>query len=210
MFKNNRSKRNPSKRAIANIVPRPLCPPQIAVTPQIHKVFRFTGSLAGNTTYNVLYSDILQYICVALDTTHVSNIFEACKLSRVEAWAAGGGGGNSFAIEFPVNNTALGAPSKRFVGSSLSTAQPIYIDARPAPNSEQAMWQKTSADVCFKVSGLPSGAISVLFDVHITYNMFDDVTAPTTRVVAGATAGSVYYSAMEASKVILPVELPTI
>jgi len=180
-------------------------------TPVVSKVFRFNGTYNSASPINVLFSDVLNYVTVALDTTHLSNIFETCRIARVEAWAqATGLVGCNLGIEFPSNNTSLGAISRRAVGSSLSTARPVYVSLTPAPGSQQAMWNQTSSDIAFILNGPTTSALDVIIDVHVSYNMFDTTVAPATHVVAGATAGAVYYRALDAARTFLPVELPTL
>ncbi len=187
-----------------------IVPPPMQSSITINKVFRFFGT--SDTTQAVLYSDLLAYVGLAVDTTHVTNIADIVKLNSIEAWGATQSDGSStIAIELPANNTSIGAKSVYKSDTSLSVSFPAHVLMKVPANCSQYNWQQSSSNVAFNLYHSSLGNTNpVIVDVNISLVLSDTVLALNSRVVSGATANSMYYGPMNASAAFVPVILPTI
>lgn len=186
---------------------RPFNPPQIVSSVGVNKIFRFTGTVTGLST--ILYSDIMSYVLMAVDATHVTNMFETCKINSIEVWAQNGStSANLIALELPANDDYLGSRSAIYTNETLSADKPSHVFCRPPATSAQSFWQRSSSLVAFNLT--TSANSVVVIDLNISYVVSDKILALPSRVVVGATANSIYYGAMEAARGFLPLGLPSI
>lgn len=174
------------------------------------KVFRFSGNLATGTT-PILYSDLMSLIVIGIDGTHVSNIFDNVKLSKVEIWLGSHDNSvSSISLELPSNDTYLGSRSIVITDTSTSTAEPAHICMKVPRTASQYFWQTTSSLVAFNLIAPSSQTPNAVIDVSLSYTVSDDGSALPTSVVGAATASTVYYRALDNAANLKPVLLPTV
>jgi len=172
-------------------------PPQFDATITFSKRLRYVaGATLANDT--VKDTDILQLILVADTTVSAKSIIGAAKVNHVEMWAppaASASTPNTVALEW-VPTSAIGAPARIVSDTTLGTAAPPHIYARPPPSSVAGQWLANGNQAIMKLTG-PEGLI---VDIDVTFVLASGAPLATGAVtVVAATAGDVFMNVLDYS-----------
>lgn len=205
--KTNTNQRRFRKRQNQNFVlSRRTMPPSIPSNVQVTHTFRFQGDVTG---YDIVtYGDLFRLAgSVATAATSIRPIYTSLRLNSVELWATNTLGSSSCSLRWTTTG-AYGNVDKEITDSSLSTAYPSHLIARPPREAYQAAWYtlvSANSLEAFQYQGV--GAL--LMDINLSLIIQDNQPTGTgTQAVTGATIGAIYYPTFNTG--MLPIGLTNI
>ncbi len=160
--------------------------------------------------------DLLDLLCMAATATSAYRIPNAVKLRKVEVWApmASDLAPVTCSVEWrqpAVAGQGVGGNSQIRSDTSMGSARPAYVSAKPPPGSLASMWLNGGNP--FTVLAI-SGPANTVVDVHLSFRVGDSTSEAQAvgAAVAGATVGTVYVRKLDSNNAALlpPVALATI
>jgi len=198
-----------SKRARIDPSMRLIHPPQIRSNPQLRHKYRFAVGSAG--TYIITNSDVLLACGVICTTANsvVTGIFSSFRIRSIEVWGGFVGSSTSNApttVAVNWNGAPIFVANAEVSDTSVSSAYPAHIVARPPKNTNASFWQTASSNSLFDLV-VPTNA---MIDLEVDLIMSDNQDAVTGTVTTG-TLGTEYFLALDgaASNDLVPVSLNT-
>jgi len=183
-----------------------LGPPQFNANPEVTRRFRFvaTGAYSGSVT-DVLLLTVCGNVAHSAAATYP--IAQAVKLNAIEIFTPVAAQGTSVtvSVEWPASGQNM---PREVSDTSISVTQGAHIYTVPPRQSLAAFWNTGSGSNLFSAV-IPSGSI---IDVWLSFVLADgDAGAGGSLTLAGATAGFMYYGALDnqtsAAAVLAPVSL---
>lgn len=189
---------------------RSLRPPVIPGNTTLVQRLRFTPS-SNLTNYPVSPINMMQALGILATSSSLGYaLFGSFRVLEVEMWTCqiptSGSPLATCAVSFPLGSSFQS--NKEFSDSSLSSAVPAHLRVRPPGNEYAAFWQTYTSTAFMAFSCTQNSIIDVVFECVIR-----DGTAsiPSSISLLSATAGSVYYAALDGiGGVIIPVSRATI
>ncbi len=190
-----------------------LHPPQIRANVELTHRYRFTSS---SGTAKTITDSLLMGAAGALatSTTVGAPLYQAVKLKRVSIWTppASQGAAASCSILWAPGNIVSGGRGTEVSDTTVSVAEPAHVTSVPPRGSVASFWQNGNTGQALMQLVAPSGSI---IDVELQLVLADGAASlATPLVLVGATAGAVYYGALDnttkASAVYLPVSLTSL
>ncbi len=182
-------------------------PPEIASNVIVDHVYRFV-STSGNST-SITQANLIGIaggVCTVANTT-LSLIGNTVSVKRVSIWSPPSAQGQ--AVTCSVEWTSAVAAGGRMIersDTSVSTAMPAQVHARPPKGSLASFWLGSGSDSVFVITA-PAGSI---IDVHAVHVLEDAAGANLTYAVAAATLGDLYWLPLDGSTdLYTPVSLRT-
>jgi hypothetical protein len=180
-------------------------PPQLEASVAVSHVYRFQPTVGGLKPVTV--GDLLG-VCggIATSTTSVTTWASSLKIAKVVIWPSEGG---NPMLQWSAGQSGQMPDSEKFESIPTGITVTKALVFKPPAKSLASFWI-TSADASatlFEIRG-DSGSI---IDLHISYRL-SNIFAPLAITVSAATAGDVYYLALDghASNDYSPIGLPTI
>lgn len=156
---------------------------------------RYVSYSSGGNSSVVCQQDLSALVVVASSTTSAAKLMDSVRLRKIEMWGLNPAGANSTVSIVDVGSAGtLGGPERCTTDTRLGLTTPAHVVWTPMPGSIQATWvsaQNASVANLLALS-YPAGAI---VDVTLDYVIGEGTVGPQADpyVVAGATAGQVYY-----------------
>ncbi len=209
----NRAKSN-NKALVPRRRPKPVqrYPPQIDVPIVLGKTYRFQSS-AAITGRNLIFTEILDLLCMAATATSAYRIVGSVKLKKIEIWATSPTLDSPVTVSFQKLSSTAGTGADSIVKSDTSMGydRPAHLVVKFRENEQVAQWQNQNQTALYGSITVPKGAI-----VDLTYAFAVQeslVATAVTGAVAGATVGAVYLRALDNSQAtpqLIPVSYNTI
>jgi len=171
-----------------------MSPPQIRSNIVVTHKYRFTSS-SGTAT--AITSRGLLLACGAMcsvPNVTVSAIAGSVRVNHVSVWSppASQGAFATCSVEF-LGQTA--SSTQEVSDTSVSVAQPACISTAPPRASLASFWQTPGlADNTMFTLVAPTGSI---IDMDLSFILWDNEDAATTRAVTAGTLGTIYYLALD-------------
>lgn len=145
-----------------------------------------------NTSINqqlITFRNICDSILVATSSTALYDLFQSVRVRAIEIWGPGATAAatNTIVVEF------AGSDNRIHTDSSVGTAMPTHIFARPSPKSQPALWQIATFGNCFNVSG-PAGAI---IDLLVDFRNLPSTALAGSAGSSALTTGATYYRGLD-------------
>lgn len=144
-----RRNRNKNKTQVMGFTTIPF-PRPLKTSLEMTHTFRYicTGGLAANTnTVLCKDDDLIQILAVPTvsSTTVASAVYKqlisSYRIKRVQVWVAGlAGFFDTITLRATTDADGIGAHTEEHCAVSVGVDKPAYIDWRPKPNSDLAMW----------------------------------------------------------------------
>ncbi len=170
--------------------------PQLATTVKLTHTFRFIAT-ANITSRLLLFTELLDLLCLATSAASASRIFNAVKIKRIQVWAATSVATSSLSVIFqkgPGTNGVSG-DSVTHADTALGVSQIAHIDVKFNAREQVGQWQGPGITTTYGQLTIPQGGV---VDITFSYSMIDSETAVNvTGAVAGASAGRVYCRALD-------------
>jgi hypothetical protein len=189
--------------------PSSIKPPQINTNVQMAHTYRYvsTGTFSSGITPAGLLLAAGSFGQVT--NTLVSSAFQSVKVNKIEMWAPPPTQGSTTTVSVEwITSAAPGAGSQEVSDTSMSTAFPAYISAKPPRNSLCSFWQQSTSAGLFLLFA-PAGTI---IDIHLSLILADTGGATAHAAAATAALGVFYYMALDVGNgthVLTPVSLNT-
>lgn len=157
--------------------------------------FKATAASASTVLTAKSFADLL---CVAATTTSAYAMASHTRLRKIEMWGpmASDLVPVTVTIDWIGSSTSGGfGKSNRVSDTSMGSAEPAHLVARPPPGSQIAEWLQGSSSNNVVQLVFPANTI-----IDLTYElvMFDDAsTSAVTGAVAGATVGANYVRSLD-------------
>lgn len=132
---------------------------------------------------------------IATAATTAAPLYETVKVNRIKMWASSADASFctvSCNFEGSPNATNNLRPNLEYSDSTVSSAHPAHINVTPPKNSICSFWNSFFGNVLFNLT-CPANTI---IDVTLT-GIQRDETGTTGLTLVGATAGSLYYLALD-------------
>jgi len=169
-------------------------PPPIANLAITHSTkLRFTAVAAFAQTV-ISFQNLLDTLLLAIAPTSGADLFQQVRIRAVEMWAISVvGTATSVQLEF-ASQVAGEVGDARVHSDTSMGIEPAHVRARPAVRSGAALFQKSSANPAFTITG-PAGTV---IDVELTLKGLPAplVTFAQIALVA-ATAGAWYFRGLD-------------
>lgn len=133
----------------------------------------------------------------AATTTSAYSLFQAIRLSKVEAWSPTGTSTTAATCSLLWVATSGNnfAPNAEISDTSINVSEPAHIVCRPPSKSLASDWVQCSTVLCTLFNF--TGPVGTIVDVHCVGILNDSTTVPTSITAVGATVGLVYYQPMD-------------
>lgn len=167
-------------------------PSQFFANPEVSRRYRFTSSSGTSTA--ITTSLLLNACGVAATAANTgSAIFQSVKVRQIEIWTppAAQGAAATCSVLWPAGNQSQ---PREVSDTTVSVASPAHVRTSPPPGSLAGFWT-TSAATLFTLVAPPGSII----DVWVSLIMGDGTTSSGTATLVGATAGRIYYCALDSS-----------
>jgi len=153
---------------------------------------RFAQTAAGTT--NITFQNLLDTILVATSATTAADLFEAVRVNSLEVWAiAALGTPATVSLAFDGVSVGAAGDQKQHTDTSMGI-EPAHVRAKPDRLTQAGQFQGSSALTAFIVTA-PAGSV---IDVSVTLRQPVQGSAVSSQnVLVGATAGAVYYRALD-------------
>lgn len=152
---------------------------------------RFRATAAA--TLAVTYTNLLDAYLVATTATAGSQVFQTCKIRRVQLWAtAAVGTPVSVSLEFSGVTTGVTGDQQTHSDTSMGI-QPAHVSARPNARSLAADYQLPSAAVAFTIT-VPAGGV---IDVECSYRGQFNAATACAQALVGAVPGAFYLRGLD-------------
>jgi len=172
-------------------------PPSIRSNVIVHHKYRFQGT---SVNYTFTQQNILNLIGLMARTTTVGgNLAQSFKLNFVEIWATSQSNNSSSITLRWASDSTIGNSTNEVSETSLSSAYPSHIVARPSPSMYQSFWQVEGNDNTKEYFTVVASTQSII-DIDVSYILFDGLGS-TSVTIADATAGRIYYPSPHSSMV---------
>jgi len=173
------------------MIPHPPAIANIAITHSVK--LRFTSAAAFQQTV-ITYQNLLDTLLFAVAPTSGANLFQQVRIRAVEMWALSVVG-TATTVQCEFASGVAGEVGDAAVHADTSMGiQPAHVRARPAPRSGTALFQKSSANQAFTITG-PSGTV---VDVELS---FKGLPAPLVtfcqNALVAATGGAWYFRGLD-------------
>jgi hypothetical protein len=171
-------------------------PPQLSANIVLSHVFRFRST--SGSPVSVTGAQILRSTGMIAGTAILGYpIASSFRLSRVRVWTPPASQGASATVALLWINSAgtTAYANKEVSDTTVSVSHPAYIDATPPRGTLNGFWRVADDNNVFTLTA-PVGSI---IDMHVSVLLGDGPqTAATGSVVlTGATAGYMYYAALD-------------
>lgn len=135
---------------------------------------------------------------MAASATSSYRLLASIRLKKVEVWAPASAGSFATAsVEFTSTASTVSARRALFSDTTLGTARPAYVHARPSPESLAGMWFTSSGTATLFSVTCPSGSV-IDVSMSVTFVGTEGANARS-WAPAALTAGRVYCSPLEGS-----------
>jgi hypothetical protein len=189
---------------------RSIRPSQLKSNIMLSHTYRFvsTSGTSTSVTPNTLCF-AAGAICVVSNST-VASCYDSVKINRVEIYTPPASQGSSATCSLNWESSGSGfAPNMEVSDTSVSVADPAYINCIPPPRSVSGFWNLfADTSVLFTVVA-PTGSI---IDVHLSLILADNgVENSTNGSITTGTLGVMYYLSLDSNSThrFTPVSLTT-
>jgi len=173
--------------------------PQLSTTIKLTHTFRFV-STAGITGRSLLFTELLDLLCMATSATAAARIMNSVKIKRLQIWAATSVATSSLSVLFQKGSStgAQSGNSVNYSDTALGVSQVAHIDVKFSDKEQVGQWQGPSVTSIYGIISVPQGGV---VDITLSYSLMDFETAfPVVASVVGASAGRVYCRALDNSQ----------
>lgn len=187
-------------------------PPQFDAAVEVRKTFRYKATGAG-TDVSITAAGLLDGLCMAATTTSAYRLLVALKIEKVEMWGPMASDLVPVTVSCEYNtdaSTGFGQRTSLWSDTSMGSADPAHVIARPPSQSLASMWQSRAGASQLCLLNFP---VNTLVDITLSVVLQNgESPLAVTQAVAGATVGKVYLRALDVngSGLLVPVSYPTI
>jgi hypothetical protein len=186
----NKSRRQRGREQGRQMIPHPLPIESFGITHSVRLRFIATAAFAQTT---VTFQNLMDAINIALTTVTAAQLFFRVRVRKVEMWATPViGGAASVQCEFLGSVVGDQGDTKIHTDTSMGI-EPAHVVARPAARSGLALFNGSSAQSAFVLTG-PAGTV---IDVSLTYRGAPGNFTATQNAPVGAIAGAWYYRGLD-------------
>lgn len=189
------SRRRNKKKAIVAVTDATRVP-QLATSVKYTHTFRFIAT-ANITSRSLIFTELLDLLCLATSAASASRIVNAVKIKRVQVWAATSVATSSLSVIFQKNGSGSGqsGDSITYADTALGVSQVAHIDVKFNAREQVGQWQGASITAAYGTLTIPQGGV---IDITVSHCLIDTETVfNVTGAVAGATLGRVYCRALD-------------
>ncbi len=166
---------------------------------QTHKL-RFTNT-GTNPATSVTWYNLLDSILVAGTATNGYQLYDFVRVKEVEIWCAGGASSApaiTIGLDFGGITAGNLGGGKSYEDTTVSTAMPAYIRARPDAKSQTAQFQPSGSAYAFHIRSVGAAAGTVVVDVTLEFRNSPVVNpVAVAQAIAAATPGEIYFGGLD-------------
>jgi len=169
--------------------------PSIPQPKQINSVLSGSNTLRFTGTAQTYFTakNLCDTLIVAVSTIAGYDIMQAIRLKKIESFAISSSGTPvTITIQFFDNTAGSNSSTKVFSDTSLGTAAPAHVVARPPAKSTAGLWQSyQSTETLFMLS---ASAASCVIDIEFEYVLFSEGNvSQASSAIAGTGVPGVLY-----------------
>lgn len=147
-------------------------------------------------------------LLVATTGTTGVQLFDLVRVNEVEMWAGSTSAAVPTTVQLCYDGKTAGAvgDADQHTATSIGSTEPAYLRARPSRRAQAGQYQGSSASVAFVVVA----PLNTVVDVTMTFRNSLDNSTPIAlaQALVGATAGDVYFRALDGGAVASTKWLP--
>lgn len=174
-------------------------PPQVEFEiHQTHKL-RFRNTIANPATA-ITFANLLETVLVSSSATVAYQLYDYVRVKEVEVWGIGTTSSSyasaSVGVDFGGVSAGNYGGGKSYEDTTVSSAYPAYIRARPDKMSQAAQFQVNNASPAFHLRGVNVAVANMIVDVTLEFRN-SPIVSPVVSAGSGMTPGDIYFRGLD-------------